>query len=53
MLARRDWIKLSCICRVKIVSASIGSQGMPARWEHVYRPLEYLLSKYNFVTSSV
>ena len=46
ILARREGIKLSCISKGKIVSASIGSQGIPtrrdilARREHVYRPLE-------------
>ena len=37
-------IKLSCICKVKIVYASMDSEGIPARRdisatrEHVYRP---------------
>ena len=41
---RRDGTNLSCICKVKIVCASIGSQGIPskrdipARWEHIYKP---------------
>ena len=39
-------IKFSCIYKVKMVCASIGSQGIPVRrdtltrWGHKYRPLE-------------